>query len=337
MNISTDNVFKKNDIFLTIVIVNQNNLFDVEGFLKEAQSIIHSKVEDYEFIIVDNGSLQDQSSLYSKITLVDGFPNLQVFILAQEVDEETAICVGLENALGDCVLIINPLEDDLSLIEDILQEFQNGNDVVFIENMFVQNQGFLYRFLSQRFEFIFRLFTGVNLKKEAPKFRLLGKRVVNFILQFPVPSRIYRLIPASAGFNTEKICYSNSKVISAKKNIKNRVSKAFKLLINTTFGPLRIINIFCFFGAISNIVYSIYVVAIALIKEDIAPGWITMSLQLSGMFFLISLVLLIFGEYLINIKSVVDQGPIYFVSKEYTSKVFTKRSKLNVQENNFKQ
>jgi polyisoprenyl-phosphate glycosyltransferase len=333
MNNSTDNNFRTNDLFLSIVIVNQNYLFDVDGFLKEAQMLIHSKVEDYEFIIVDNGSLHDQSSLYSKITIVDGFPNLQVFILAQEVDEETAICVGLENALGDCVLIINPLEDDLSMIDDILLQFQKGNDVVFIENLFVPNQEFLYRFLSQRFEFIFRLFTGVNLKKEVPKFRLLGKRVVNYILQFPVPSRIYRLIPASAGFSTEKICYSNTEIISSKIKITNRISKAFKLLINTTFGPLRMVNIFCFFGAISNILYSIYVVVIAIIKDDIAPGWVTMSLQLSGMFFLISLVLLIFGEYIINIKSVVDQGPLYFVSKEYTSKVFTKRSKLNVQEN----
>lgn len=105
------------------------------------------------------------------------------------------------------------------------------------------------------------------------------------------------------------------------------------MLINTTFGPLRMVNILCFLGAMSNILYSIYVVVIAIIKDDIAPGWVTMSLQLSGMFFLISLVLLIFGEYIINIKSVVDQGPLYFVSKEYTSKVFTKRSKLNVQEN----
>ena len=216
MNNSTDTNVRTNDLFLSILIVNQNYLFDVDGFLKEAQMLIHSKVEDYEFIIVDNGSLHDQSSLYSKITVVDGFPNLQVFILAQEVDEETAICVGLENALGDCVLIINPLEDDLSMIDDILLQFHKGNDVVFIENLYIPNQEFLYRFLSQRFEFIFRLFTGMNLKKEAPKFRLLGKRVVNYILQFPVPSRIYRLIPASSGFSTEKICYSNTEIISSK-------------------------------------------------------------------------------------------------------------------------
>jgi hypothetical protein len=219
------------------------------------------------------------------------------------------------------------------MIDDIILQFHKGNDVVFIENLVTPNQGFLYEFLSRRFEFIFRLLIGVNLKKEVPKFRLLGKRVANYILQFPVPSRIYRLIPASAGFSTHKICYSNTKIISGKIKVTKRITKGFKLLINTSVAPLRIVNIFCFFGAISNIVYSIYVVFIAIIKDDVAPGWVTLSLQLSGMFFLISVVLLIFGEYLINIKSVVDQGPLYFVSKEYTSKVFTKRSKLNVQEN----
>lgn len=39
------------------------------------------------------------------------------------------------------------------------------------------------------------------------------------------------------------------------------------------------------FGATANLLYSIYIMLIALFKHDIAPGWVSMSLQQSGMFF----------------------------------------------------
>ena len=35
-----------------------------------------------------------------------------------------------------------------------------------------------------------------------------------------------------------------------------------------------------------NIIYSIYVLIIALVKTNVGEGWITLSLQQSGMFFL---------------------------------------------------
>ena len=59
---------------------------------------------------------------------------------------------------------------------------------------------------------------------------------------------------------------------------------------------MRLVTSLSLFGAIANVVYSIYVVSIGFFKTDVAPGWISLSLQQSGMFFLISLVLLVLGE-----------------------------------------
>lgn len=78
--------------------------------------------------------------------------------------------------------------------------------------------------------------------------------------------------------------------------------------------------------------YSIYVLAIGILKTDVAPGWVSFSLQQSGMFFLISLVLLVLGEYILNMASLSNEGPLYHVGQEFTSARMTRREKLNIEQ-----
>ena len=47
------------------------------------------------------------------------------------------------------------------------------------------------------------------------------------------------------------------------------------------------------------------------------------------MFFLISLVLLVLGEYILHIESLSNEGPLYHVGQEFTSARMTRREKLN--------
>lgn len=95
---------------------------------------------------------------------------------------------------------------------------------------------------------------------------------------------------------------------------------------------MRMVTGLSIFGAIANLVYGIYVTIIALLKTDVAPGWVSLSLQQSGMFFLISLVLLVLGEYILNMVSLSNEGPRYHVAQEFTSARMTRLEKLNIEE-----
>ena len=57
-----------------------------------------------------------------------------------------------------------------------------------------------------------------------------------------------------------------------------------------------------------------------------------MSLQTSGMFLLISLVLLVLGEYILHMASLSNEGPPYHVGQEFTSAKMTRIEKLNLEE-----
>jgi hypothetical protein len=83
-------------------------------------------------------------------------------------------------------------------------------------------------------------------------------------------------------------------------------------------------------GASFNLIYTVYVVLVAIFKEKVAEGWVTLSLQQASMFFMVFLVFMVFGEYLAHIISLSEKNEKYSVTDEFFSSVVTRRSKLNV-------
>lgn len=49
------------------------------------------------------------------------------------------------------------------------------------------------------------------------------------------------------------------------------------------------------------------------------------------MFFLISLLFLVLGEYILHMSSLSNEGPLYHVGQEFTSVHMTRKEKLNIE------
>lgn len=319
-------------VFLSLVFVVRNQSDHIEEILSDAVAGISSLVSDHELIIVDNASDDDSLSILKELTGENGLPNLQVYALTKEVDADTASWVGLENALGDFVTVIDPLADDIGFLPEMLDKAVRGADVVFVNNEQKPTQSLAYRGAYAVFNGLYKWFSGIHLAKEAPQYRVLSKRVVNFILQHPQPAITYRHLPATGGFPRVNLNYSATPKISHTKRLWESIDRGMRLLVSTTRAPMRLVTSLSLFGAIANLVYSIYVVAIGFLKADVAPGWISLSLQQSGMFLLISLVLLVLGEYILHMASLSNEGPLYHVAQEFTSARMTRRAKLNIEE-----
>jgi glycosyltransferase involved in cell wall biosynthesis len=318
--------------FLSVVFVVRNHSQHLESLLAEATHVVASLVRDYELVIVDNASSDDSISVLKRLTSERGLANLQVYALTKEVDLDTASWVGLENALGDCVAIIDPLTDDIGFLPQMLKQEQEGADVVFACNDQRPPQSLPYRLAFNLFHRFYQRFNGIHLAKEAPPYRLLNKNVINFILQHPKPAMTYRHLPATGGFARINLAYSAAPKPQPRKHLGESIDRGIRMLVSTTRAPMRLVTSLSLFGAVINLLYCVYVVAIGIFKADVAPGWISLSLQQSGMFVLISLVLLVLGEYLLNMASISSEGPLYHVGQEFTSACMTRRDKLNIEE-----
>lgn len=318
--------------FLSVVFVVRNRSQETERVLRDLASVIAPIVSDYELIVVDNASDDDSICVLKRLTEETGLANLQVYALTKEVDADTASWVGLENALGDFVAVIDPLSDDIQFIPKMLEHALSGADVVFANNARKPKQSLAYRWANSIFHNLYSHFNGVHLATEAPQYRILSKRVINFILQHPQPAISYRHLPATGGFAKAHLSYSSEPKCSEPKRLGESIDRGMRLLVSTTRAPMRLVTSLSLFGAVANLLYCFYIVAVGVLKTNVAPGWISFSLQQSGMFFLISLVLLVLGEYILNMASLSNEGPLYHVAQEFNSSRITRLQKLNIEE-----
>jgi polyisoprenyl-phosphate glycosyltransferase len=318
--------------FLSVVFVVRNQSQSIESILAMATSVIAPIVSDFELIIVDNASEDDTITVMKRLTGEQGMANLQVYALTKEVDADSASWVGMESALGDFVAVIDPLADDIRFLPQMLDKSVKGADVVFANNREKPQQSLAYRTAFTLFHTLYNWCNGVHLAKEAPSYRILSKTVINYILQHPQPTLSYRHLPATGGFARAYLEYHAAAQSAPKKSLSDSIDRGMRLLVSTTRAPMRLVTGLSMFGALANLIYGVYVMIIALLKTDIAPGWVSLSLQQSGMFFLISLVLLVLGEYILNMVSLSNEGPRYHVGQEFTSARMTRLEKLNIEE-----
>jgi hypothetical protein len=240
--------------------------------------------------------------------------------------------VGVENALGDFVCTIDSKEDELSFLPKMLEHSSEGCDVVFAKNTYEAKYDFSYSLSRGVFDKLYRSLTGLNIRYDAPRFRVISKKVINYILQHNKPELAFTHLPVTGGFVRKNLSYRAESVSGISKGFLSSLDKATKLIVSTTRAPMRMVTFLSIFGALANLVYSVYILFVALFKDDVAPGWVSLSLQQSGMFFLISLVLLILGEYILHMASLSNEAPEYHVGQEYTSVRLTRKEKLNIEE-----
>jgi polyisoprenyl-phosphate glycosyltransferase len=217
---------------LSVVFVVRNQSSELEDALVDATAVIAPLVSDYELIIVDNASEDDSVAVLKKLTGEQGLPNLQVYALTKEVDSDTASWVGLENALGDFVAVIDPLLEDIKFLPTLLDEAVGAADVVFAFNDQKPGQKWIYRVCFSTFNTLYRLFNGIHLAKEAPQYRLLSRQVVNFVLQHPIPAITYRYLPATGGFAQAHLNYSGKRKAIQTNRLVNSIDRGVRLLVS---------------------------------------------------------------------------------------------------------
>jgi len=322
---------EKYPLLLSIVMVVDGWIDEVPRIAAEVAEHASALVTDYEIILVDSASGGNADAVYRRITAADGLPNIQVYKLLQHVDYEVAAWAGVENSLGDFIAVFDPFSEKLApLAAALTQMVEDRLDIALIVNEAPERHNLAVAMLRHLYLLLFRWFGGMNLMREASQYRLMSKRVIGYLLQQPRPASQYRTLPMRAGFSKRVFCYSAPRGPRPRPSFISDVRRAFRILMSSSTAPARLASFLSLAGAFLNVVYSAYVVLLAFTRDNLQPGWVTLSLQQSGMFFLFSLLAFVLTEYLIDNIRGGRIGTSYFVVDELNSAVLSRRQKLNV-------
>lgn len=319
--------------FVSVVLVAKNDLPRVIVNIPRIVATLTGIVRDYEIVIVDNASSDGTVQALQELTRLDGQPNLQVFGLLTNVDSDIAMSVGIENALGDFVVILDPGENNFDIIPRMLDAASLGTDVVYAKNLTVaDNLSFAFKLANRLFFSMYRRFTGLDLSQDSSGHRVMSRRVVNYVLEDAHTDLAYRHLPASGGFSRETFDFRSEGHLNSQRRLSENVGRGIRMLVSTTQVPLRIVTMLCLLGAMATVLYSVYVLVVSLTNPSVSPGWASMSILVSAMFFMISVVLLVLSEYVLQAGKLSQPVRRHYIAQEFTSERIIRLERLNVEQ-----
>ncbi|WP_320675090.1 glycosyltransferase [Prochlorococcus sp. MIT 1341] len=321
-------------IFLSLVIVVKDSEKNFRSLIENIIETIDPLVSDYEIVIVDNGSTDGTKSLIKELTAPSGLPNLQMYSLAETIEEMSARWIGVENSLGDFVICTDINRWDQDAITKMIHKIVDGYDLILTKKRLRRYRiPFCKSFIYSIFGQIAKSLTGIDLDAYSSRFLCVSRRVVNYILQFTDPDLRFRTIGSVRGFKKTflKLNSESANHYNEVRSLRASINRGIKLVTFNSDSPIRVATLLCSIGAIGSCIYSTSVLILWILNKSIPHGWVIISIQQSVMFVLILLVLLAISEYLLGISRKTNINSSYYIIDEATSAKLTRKERLNIQ------
>ncbi|MDZ7833044.1 MAG: glycosyltransferase family 2 protein [Desulfobacterales bacterium] len=248
------------------------------------------------------------------------YQNVSCIKLAGNVGQQKALMAGLSYVADkiDCAVTIDAdLQDDISVIEQMVGSFKNGYDIVYGVKDSRHADSISKRYTAQAYYKLLKL-CGVNIIYNHADFRLLSAKAIQALEKYEESHVFLRGIIPSLGFSSTSITYSIKERAGgrSKYNLKRMLALAWDGITSFSVTPLRFVMLIGLFIAILSTGVGIWIVSLTIFAEDmIVPGWASTLLPI---FFLGGIQILaigIIGEYLGKIYLEVKKRPRFIVEE----------------------
>ncbi len=290
-----------------------NEADNIEPVIAEATPALASITDDYEIIVVDDGSRDDTFERVRVIAAKDS--RIKALRFSRNFGKEAALLAGLRFATGDAVITIDAdLQHPPTLIPTMIEEWRKGSLVVDAVKRSRDTDGALTRLRAQVFNTVLSRLGGIKLDNSSD-FKLLDRIVVDTIARgLPERQRFYRGLSDWVGFRHKKILFDVEAraVGEGKWTLWKLLELALTATISFTSAPLRIVTFLGMFTLAFG-----FAVAVAALW-----GWthgravsgfttIIVTLLIIGSAIMISLGII--GEYIAKIYDEIKARPAYVI------------------------
>ena len=272
----------------------------------------------FEIIFVDDGSQDDSLKAMHDLRTQD--TRISIIELSRNFGKEIALTAGLDHCQGEAAIIIDTdLQDPPELIEDMLQEWQNGYQVVYAKRLTREGETWTKKLSSYLFYRVIQRIAKFDIPEDTGDFRLLDRTVVDAITQLREQHRFMKGLFSWVGYRQKAIPFDRKPrhAGTSKWSYWRLWNFALEGITSFSTAPLRIATYLGLFTALSAFVFGLYIIYDTLIWGNPIPGYpslMVVVLFLGGVQ-LISIGII--GEYLGRLFDETKQRPLYLIKHHW--------------------
>ena len=237
--------------------------------------------------------------------------------LSRNFGHQSAILAGMYEVCADIYVTIDAdLQDNPDCINQMLEKIEEGCDIVYgvrdsrgTDTFFKRTSATLYYRLLK--------WLGVNIVYNHADFRMMTKRAVETLKQFPERNLFLRAIVPLLGFRSATVYYDRTarQAGETKYPLSKMMALAWNGVSNFSIVPLRMVTFLGFAICFLSLIFLCFVIYRWSVRGTIV-GWaslVTIITVFSG----VQLVSLgIIGEYLAKVFVEVKKRPLFIVEKK---------------------
>ena len=231
---------------------------------------------------------------------------------------QNAVLAGLMEAKDVCDITISidcDGQDDINAMDEMVEEYLNGCEVVYGVRSSRETDTFFKRFTAQSF-YKFLAVMGADVVYNHADYRLISARVLNEFANFKEVNLFLRGMVPLVGFKSTSVSYSRAERIAGESHypLKKMIGLAVDGITSLSVKPLQLIMTFGLIVAFISFVGCIWALITALCGKAVS-GWASMTCIICFVSGVQLICLGIIGEYIGKIYMETKQRPRYIISK----------------------
>ncbi len=305
---------------ISIVIPAYNEEDGIAELYRRIDAAAPAWRDDFEIIIVDDGSRDHTLEICTKIGAAD--PRLKVLSLSRNFGHQAAVSAGLMYARGSIVTVMDAdLQDPPEELLPFIEKIREGWDVVYAIRT-KRKEGLLKRFCYSAYYRILKRLAVLDIPLDSGDFCVMRGEVVDAMNRLPERNRFVRGLRSWVGFRQVGLAYERQARFAG--TPKYTFRKLFKLaadgIINFSYRPLQFIMSIGVLVALGSMILGVFVLIQYFTNWTIigfnprnARGWTSLIFVLLFSSATQLICLGVLGEYIGRLFEEAKQRPVWMI------------------------